>query len=38
MIMLGMFLPFNYVLLQADAVGVSRTLIPYLLSILNAAR
>ncbi len=36
--MLGMFLPFNYVLLQAKAAGVSPTLITYLLPILNAAR
>ncbi|KPM34231.1 hypothetical protein AK830_g12337, partial [Neonectria ditissima] len=34
--MWGMFLPFNYVLLQAEAAGVSQTLIPYLLPILNA--
>ncbi|KAF4979583.1 hypothetical protein FZEAL_4253 [Fusarium zealandicum] len=32
----GMFLPFNYVLLQAQAAGMSETLIPYLLPILNA--
>lgn len=32
----GMFLPFNYVLLQAKASGMSPKLIPYLLSILNA--
>lgn len=32
----GMFLPFNYVLLQAKAAGMSHNLIPYLLSILNA--
>ncbi|KAJ3524305.1 hypothetical protein NM208_g12110 [Fusarium decemcellulare] len=32
----GMFLPFNYVLLQAEAAGISETLIPYLLPILNA--
>ncbi|KAF7559403.1 hypothetical protein G7046_g4752 [Stylonectria norvegica] len=34
--MWGMFLPFNYVLLQAQAEGVSPTLITYLLPILNA--
>ncbi|KAF5022438.1 hypothetical protein F66182_5523 [Fusarium sp. NRRL 66182] len=34
--MIGMFLPFNYVLLQAEAAGMSATLIPYLLPILNA--
>ena len=32
----GMFLPFNYVLLQAEAAGMSPSLIPYLLPILNA--
>lgn len=35
---LGMFLPFNYVLVQAEAAGMSETLIPYLLPILNAVR
>lgn len=35
---LGMFLPFNYVLLQAASAGVSPTLVPYLLTILNGAR
>jgi MFS family permease len=34
--MWGMFLPFNYVLLQAEAAGMSPSLIPYLLPILNA--
>ncbi|KYK54765.1 putative transporter MCH4 [Drechmeria coniospora] len=34
--MWGMFLPFNYILLQAGAAGTSPTLIPYLLPILNA--
>ncbi|KJZ76754.1 hypothetical protein HIM_03631 [Hirsutella minnesotensis 3608] len=34
--MWGMFLPFNYVLLQAQAAGTSPALIPYLLPILNA--
>lgn len=32
----GMFLPFNYILLQAQAAGMSPTLVPYLLPILNA--
>lgn len=32
----GMFLPFNYVLLQAKSAGMSASLIPYLLPILNA--
>lgn len=36
--MWGMFLPFNYVLLQAQAAGMSEDLIPYLLPILNAVR
>ncbi|KFA66905.1 hypothetical protein S40285_02319 [Stachybotrys chlorohalonatus IBT 40285] len=35
--MWGMFLPFNYVLLQAEAAGMTPSLIPYLLPILNAA-
>jgi predicted MFS family arabinose efflux permease len=34
----GMFLPFNYVLLQAEDAGMSPSLIPYLLPILNAVR
>lgn len=34
--MWGMFLPFNYILLQAKAAGMNPTLIPYLLPILNA--
>ncbi|KND92957.1 putative transporter MCH4 [Tolypocladium ophioglossoides CBS 100239] len=34
--MWGMFMPFNYVLLQAQAANMSPTLIPYLLPILNA--
>ncbi|RFU80785.1 hypothetical protein TARUN_1442 [Trichoderma arundinaceum] len=34
--MWGMFLPFNYVILQAQKAGFSPTLIPYLLPILNA--
>ncbi|KAH8199072.1 hypothetical protein TruAng_006759 [Truncatella angustata] len=32
----GMFLPFNYLTLQATAAGMSPSLVPYLLSILNA--
>lgn len=36
--MWGMFLPFTYVLLQAEAAGMSAKLIPYLLPILNAVR
>lgn len=34
--MWGMFLPFNYVLVQAQAAGAPEKLIPYLLPILNA--
>ncbi|KAF4589293.1 putative transporter MCH4 [Ophiocordyceps camponoti-floridani] len=34
--MWGMFLPFNYALVQAQAAGTSPALIPYLLPILNA--
>lgn len=34
--MWGIFLPFNYVILQAQTAGLSPTLIPYLLPILNA--
>jgi MFS family permease len=34
----GMFIPFNYILTQAEAAGMSEGLIPYLLAILNAAR
>ncbi|KAI4862718.1 major facilitator superfamily transporter [Hypoxylon rubiginosum] len=33
--LLGMFIPFNYVTLQAEAAGVSPNLVPYLLSIIN---
>lgn len=36
--MVGMWLPFNFALLQARAAGVPAALIPYLLPILNAAR
>lgn len=34
--MWGMFLPFNYAILQAQSAGMSMTLVPYLLPILNA--
>jgi predicted MFS family arabinose efflux permease len=34
--MWGMFLPFNYVILQAQDAGFSPALVPYLLPILNA--
>lgn len=36
--LMGMSLPFNYALLQAKAAGISPSLIPCLLSILNAVR
>lgn len=36
--MLGMFLPFNYLLLQAKSAGASASLTTYLLSILNGSR
>jgi MFS family permease len=32
----GLFLPFNYIILQAQAGGVSADLVPYLLPIINA--
>ena len=35
---LGIFLPTNFIILQGQANGVSRTLSPYLLPILNATR
>ena len=35
---LGVFLPTNFIILQGQANGVSRTLSAYLLPILNAAR
>ncbi|EFY89279.1 monocarboxylate permease-like protein [Metarhizium acridum CQMa 102] len=35
--MVGMWLPFNFALLQAGAAGVPANLIPYLLPVLNAA-
>lgn len=34
----GMFLPFTFILLQAERYNVSPELVPYLVSILNAAR
>ena len=34
----GMFLPFNYIILQARKQGVDPALIPYLLPIMNAVR
>ncbi len=34
----GMFLPFNYIILQARQAGVDPTIIPYLLPIINAVR
>jgi predicted MFS family arabinose efflux permease len=34
----GMFLPFNYITLQASTAGMSPKLVPYLLSIINAVR
>lgn len=33
----GMFLPFNYLIVQAQQNGVSPSLVPYLIPILNAA-
>ena len=36
--LLGMFIPFNYVTLQAEAAGMSPDLVPYLLSIINGVR
>ncbi|KXJ90727.1 major facilitator superfamily domain-containing protein [Microdochium bolleyi] len=33
----GMFLPFNYLIVQAQQNGISPNLVPYLLPILNAA-
>ncbi|KAM4057918.1 major facilitator superfamily protein [Hirsutella rhossiliensis] len=35
--MWGMFLPFNYALLQAESIGMSPSLVPYLLPIMSAA-
>lgn len=34
----GMFIPYNYILLQAQAAGASAELIDYLIPMLNAAR
>jgi predicted MFS family arabinose efflux permease len=34
----GMFLPFNYIILQAQDAGMSPSLVPYLLPIINAVR
>jgi MFS family permease len=36
--MVGMWLPFNFALLEAKAAGAPATLVPYLLPILNAVR
>lgn len=36
--MVGMFLPFNYIILQAQAAGMSPNLVQYLIPILNAMR
>ena len=35
--LLGMFVPFNYIVLQAEAAGISPTLAAYLLSIINGS-
>ncbi|KAL9564076.1 hypothetical protein ACKAV7_011789 [Fusarium commune] len=37
MIYLGSFLPFTFIIVQADALGVSRNLAEYLVSIINAS-
>ncbi|KAJ1325704.1 MFS transporter MCT family aspergillic acid transporter [Microdochium nivale] len=34
---LGMFLPFNFLIIQAQQNGISQTLVPYIIPILNAA-
>ena len=34
----GMFIPFNYILLQAQEAGMNATLVEYLLPIINAVR
>lgn len=34
----GMFLPFNYIILQAQQQGMDPRLVPYLLPIINAVR
>lgn len=36
--LMGMFIPTNYVTLQAEAEGVSPNLVPYLLPIINGVR
>lgn len=36
--LLGMFIPFNYITLQAEAAGMSPYLVPYILSIINGVR
>jgi hypothetical protein len=38
MIYLGGFLPFNYIIVQAQEQGMSENLASYLVSIVNAAR
>lgn len=35
---IGMFLPFNFIILQAKQQGMSPSLVPYLLPIINAVR
>jgi MFS family permease len=34
----GLFLPFNYIILQAQQQGMNPSLVPYLLPIINAVR
>lgn len=34
----GMFLPFNFISIQAEAFGLSNTMASYLIVVLNAAR
>jgi MFS family permease len=34
----GLFLPFQYLIIQAQQMGISPTLVPYLLPIVNAMR
>lgn len=38
MFFFGLFLPFTYIILEAQQEGMSPTLVPYLLPIINAAR
>lgn len=38
MFVFGLFLPFNFLVLQAQSQGMSHTLSEYLVPILNAAR